>query len=319
MVLQVPNISCVCENESKARFESKNSPVDAENYDYYSKRTYLTRPNNLIESVIHMLMCGLGGGLVALHAAYMECGLFTAMAANVILSAAVGYCVCILVWSAQNLYGRVEMHELTYPDVMEAAVLLSPWPKFRKAARGLRYLVEVTLVCHLYGTCCVFIIMIARNMKELGTGDGAITDSGNPSLRVIILCLIVPCTIICMVTDLKKLAPFALICDLFGVALILVLLWFSLRDIKDSPMDRPPYKSVTGLVEFICVCIFVLEPMCYALPIENNMKHPKKFHYVVLAAMPIYTVAMLTVGFFGYWYYGEYAVAPITVHFPFTS
>ncbi|KAJ8708131.1 hypothetical protein PYW08_010497 [Mythimna loreyi] len=315
----IPNIHCACENEPKARFECKNSPIDAGSYDYHSKRTFLTRPNNLMESVIHMLMCGLGGGLVAVHAAYMECGLFIAMAMNVLLSALVGYCACILVWSAQHLYGRVEMHELTYPDVMEAAVLLSPWPTFRNTARGLRYLVEVTLICHLYGSCCVVIIIIARNLKELGTGDGAISDGGNPSLKVIILCLMVPCAVICMITDLKNLAPFALVCDLFGVVLILALLWYSLHDIQDSPLDRSPYKSVMGLVQFTCICVFVLEPLCYALPIENNMKEPKKFHYVVLAAMPIITVAMLTVGFLGYWYYGEYSVAPITVHFPFSS
>lgn len=42
-----------------------------------------------------MLTCGLGGGLVALHVAYMKCGMFGGLILNILLSALVGYCVCV--------------------------------------------------------------------------------------------------------------------------------------------------------------------------------------------------------------------------------
>ncbi|KAH9636365.1 hypothetical protein HF086_002599 [Spodoptera exigua] len=73
----------------------------------------------------------------------------------------------MLIWSAQKLYGRLQMPVLSYPDIIEATILLSPWNKFRKIARGVRYILEGTLMMHLYGSCCVFIIMMARALKEL--------------------------------------------------------------------------------------------------------------------------------------------------------
>ncbi|XP_047037583.1 uncharacterized protein LOC124642877 [Helicoverpa zea] len=223
-----------------------------------------------------------------------------------------------LVWSAQKLYGRVVMPTLTYPDIMEATVLLCPWKLFRKTARCLRYLVEFTIMLNLYGSCCVLVIMIARNLKELVSGDNTINDTDDPPLKVYILILMLPCIIICMVTDLKILAPFALICDMFAVVLIVITLWYAFHNSKVSPLDRAPYRSVMGLFEFMSVCTFVLEPVSYALPVENNMNEPKKFHNVVIIAMSINTVAMITVGFVGFWHYGNFAVSPITVHLPFS-
>ncbi|CAH0697847.1 unnamed protein product [Spodoptera exigua] len=169
-----------------------------------------------IDSMIHMLMYGLGGGLVVLHAAYMECGIFLAIGINLFLAVLVGYCVCMLIWSAQKLYGRLQMPVLSYPDIIEATILLSPWNKFRKIARGIRYILEGTLMMHLYGSCCVFIIMMARALKELVTGDHNISDAGYPPLKAYIISLVVPCVMISMLIDLKVLAPFALISNIYA-------------------------------------------------------------------------------------------------------
>ncbi|KAF9413600.1 hypothetical protein HW555_008245 [Spodoptera exigua] len=301
-----------------ARFKAKNNPIDAKDYDFSSKRTTLTPPNNFIDSMIHMLMYGLGGGLVVLHAAYMECGIFLAIGINLFLAVLVGYCVCMLIWSAQKLYGRLQMPVLSYPDIIEATILLSPWNKFRKIARGVRYILEGTLMMHLYGSCCVFIIMMARALKELVTGDHNISDAGYPPLKAYIISLVVPCVMISMLIDLKVLAPFALISNIYAFAVILVLIWYTFHSQVGSPLERPPYKSVMGGFQFASLCVFVLEPVSYSLAVENNMKDPKKFHYVILA-MPVYTACMVTVGFIGYWYYGENCVSPITIHYPYSA
>ncbi|CAH1642540.1 unnamed protein product [Spodoptera littoralis] len=100
--------------------------------------------------------------------------------------------------------------------MLEATILLSPWNKLRKTAKGARYLLEFTLVMHLYGSCCIFVIMIARALKELVNGDHTISDAGEPPLKVYIISLMMPCVAISMVMDLKTLAPFALICNLYA-------------------------------------------------------------------------------------------------------
>ncbi|KAH9636353.1 hypothetical protein HF086_002587 [Spodoptera exigua] len=122
------------------------------------------------------------------------------------------------------MYGRVQIPNLSYQDLAEASLLLSPWRCLRKCARAFsashskisRYLVELTLALHCFGSCCVFIIMIARNLKDLVEGTEYFHDDGDPPLTVYIISLVIPCTAVCMVTNLKNLAPFAIIANFYA-------------------------------------------------------------------------------------------------------
>nr|XP_049707519.1 proton-coupled amino acid transporter-like protein pathetic [Helicoverpa armigera] len=300
-----------------ARFRQRKKNEDAVTYDYRLARHNLPHPNNIKESVIHLLMFGAGSGSVAAHAGYMSCGIWASLAVNMLISMTVSYCVCSLVWSAQRLYGRIQHPQLSYPDTAEAAMLLSKWRWTKRFARPFRYIVEVTLSLHCYASCVVLLIMISRNLKELVEGDENLSDDGNPPLRVYILSMMLPCMVVCMVSNLKYLAPFALIAVIYCVAVMVMTVWYACKNDKLMPWDRPSYKNMMGFVRLIGMCIFVTETASVALPIENNMNTPKKFHYVMVSAMPIVTLLMMTIGFCGYWNYGEIAFSPITVHFPF--
>ncbi|XP_026744286.1 proton-coupled amino acid transporter-like protein pathetic [Trichoplusia ni] len=303
-----------------ARFRMRSSPVDAKSYDYRAARTHLVNPNSLGESIIHMLMFGLGAAVVAAHEAYYFVGVWTAIGLNVFIATINGYCVCTLVWSAQKLYGRVHMPTLTYPDIAEASVYLSKWPRCKKAARCFRYTIEGTLMLHLYGNCSVIVVMISRNLKQLVEGEDEITDDAteeSPPLRVYILSLMLPCAIIVMITNLKNLAPFALIADLYAVGLSLLTTYYAFVTERKPLESLPGWKSIMGAFQFTGVCVFTMESASIALPIENNMMVPTKFHYVVLGSAPTVTISMMMIGFFGYWLCGHTAIAPITVHFPF--
>uniref|UniRef100_A0A2A4K5B3 Amino acid transporter transmembrane domain-containing protein n=1 Tax=Heliothis virescens TaxID=7102 RepID=A0A2A4K5B3_HELVI len=159
--------------------------------------------------------------------------------------------------------------------------------------------------------------MISRNLKELVEGDENLSDLGDPPLRVYILSMMLPCMIVCTVSNLKYLAPFAMIAVIYCLAVMVMTVWYALKEREMMPWDRPGFKSLMGLIKQMGMCIFVTETASVALPIENNMNEPKKFHRVIFIGMPIVTVVMMTIGFCGYWNYGELAFSPITVHFPF--
>ncbi|XP_022828783.1 proton-coupled amino acid transporter-like protein pathetic [Spodoptera litura] len=300
-----------------ARFTEQNNPKEALYYDFRAARTNLPRPNGLVGSVLHMLTFGLGAGFHNMHVAYRESGIWTGLVLNVLLAVLVGYCSCILVWSAQKMYGRVQVPVLSYQDLAEATLLLSPCQSVRRFARAFRHLVELTIALHCIGSCCVFVVMIARNLKELVEGTGCLSDEGDPPLTVYIISLVIPCTAVCMVTNLKHLAPFAIIANFYAGAVLLCTMWYCFKYARKSPLDRKGYKNVMGVFEFIGICVFASETTSIALPIENNMNNPREFHRVILLTMPILTSMTMAIGFFGVWHYGDNSIPPILIHFPY--
>jgi amino acid permease len=78
-----------------------------------------------------------------------------------------------------------------------------------------RYCVDITITIDLFGSCCVYQVVIARSIKQLVERTDTISDSGHPSIRIYIIALLIPCILLCMIRTLKYLAPFSLVADFF--------------------------------------------------------------------------------------------------------
>ncbi|XP_059062756.1 proton-coupled amino acid transporter-like protein pathetic, partial [Achroia grisella] len=298
------------------KFEIKASPRDAEKYDFISARG-VGKTTSVIESIGHLIKSCLGGGVVAIHEAYMDCGLWTALILNVFLGFAVSYCMFILAESAQKMYGRIQVPKLTYPDLAQASLEAGPWERLKKYAMAFRYAVDAIIVVDLFGSCCVYQVVIARTMKQLVEQTNEVNDGGNPSLRMYILTLMLPCILICMILTLKYLAPFSLVADAFIVIVAFATVYYGTKNATKSPLEFAIFNNnVPGLFEFIGVCVFSMEGVGATLAIENNMTEPKKFPLVCIGGMSVVVSMVMIVGFFGYWGFGEKAKSPVTVNFP---
>ncbi|VVC96796.1 unnamed protein product [Leptidea sinapis] len=173
---------------------------------------------NLIEATGHLVKGCLGGGILGIHEAFMKCGLWTSVFVTIVFGFYISYCLHILVNSAQTLYQRLHIPEMSFPDVAEASLEHGPFPKLRKYSK-----------------------------------------------------------------------------------------WFS---------TVPAWKDAVGFFEFSGIVIFSMEGVGVTLPIENNMKDPKKFPIVIALGMTIVLSFLITVGFFGYWGFGEQSISPVTLNFP---
>lgn len=78
-----------------------------------------------------------------------------------------------------------------------------------------RYAVDFTIGVDLFGSCCVYQVVIYRTIKQLVEETEEVSNEGNPPLRVYILAIMIPCILICMITTLKYLAPFSIVADIF--------------------------------------------------------------------------------------------------------
>ncbi|CAH2061781.1 unnamed protein product, partial [Iphiclides podalirius] len=299
-------------------FEVKATPQTALEWDFMSRRPPGKR-TNIIESIGHLIKSCLGGGVVAIHESFKHCGLWTSVILTIVLGFMVSYCMFIIARSAQKIYGRVQVPMMSYPDLAEATLVIGPFKSLRKYSRCFRYAVDFTIGVDLFGSCCVYQVMICKTIKQLVEGTEEISNEGNPPLRVYILAIFIPCVLICMITTLKYLAPFSIVADIFLLILALATIYYGTKTAKRSPLDFPAFKNLAGLLEFLGVCVFSMEGVGVTLAIENNMQNPKKIGTVLTGGMSIVVGIVMCMGFFGYWGFDEDSKSPVTLNFPFTG
>ncbi|XP_039761433.1 proton-coupled amino acid transporter-like protein pathetic [Pararge aegeria] len=297
------------------KYEIKARGEAAKNYDFNAARPPGKR-TTVIESIGHLVKSCLGGGVVAIHEAFKQCGLWTSVVLTVLLGISVSYCMYILARSAQKIYGRVQVPAMSYPDLAEASLEIGPFASLKKYSKCFRYAVDFIICVDLFGSCCVYQIMIARTMKQLIEGTDEIATGGSPSLRQLIAALLIPCILLCMITTLKYLAPFSIAAD----AIILVVagstIYYAVKHQTMSPLEFPAFKSWPGLFEFMGVCVFSMEGVGVTLAIENSMEDPKKIPVVLVGGMSAVISIAMCFGFFGYWGFGEKSKSPVTLNFP---
>ncbi|XP_013134427.1 PREDICTED: proton-coupled amino acid transporter 1-like isoform X2 [Papilio polytes] len=300
------------------KFVIKSTPANAASYDFVAARPPGKR-TNILESVGHLVKSCLGGGVVAIHESYKSCGLWTSMVLTIIIGFLISYCMYMIAKSAHKLYGRLHVSQMSYPDVAEAAIAVCPFPRIRRYSKSLRYAVDFTICVDLFGSCCVYQVVICRTIKQLVEGTDTVTLEGDPPLRAYVLMLLLPCILICMITSLKYLAPFSILADIFLLILAGATIYYGCKFSKVSIFEMPIFKDLPGLLEFLGVCVFSMEGVGVTMAIENNMKEPKKIGRVLFFGMSVVVGIVFVIGTFGYWGFGEHSKSPVTLNFPFTA
>ncbi|XP_052742935.1 proton-coupled amino acid transporter-like protein CG1139 [Bicyclus anynana] len=297
------------------KFEIKATGQAAKDYDFASKREPKKR-TNVIETIGHIAKTCLGGGVVAIHESYKMCGLWSSFVLTLVFGFCISYAMYMIARSAQRMYGRVQVPSMSYPDLAQATLEIGPFQSMRKYSMCFRYMVDFTICFNLFGSCCVYQIMIARTIKQLVEGTNDVVLTGDPPLRVYILLLVIPCVCIGMITSLKYLAPFSIVADIIILKVACATVYYCIKSSPPDPFKLPVFKTVTGLFEFMGVCIFSMEGTGAVMAIENNMEKPKKIALALLGGMAIVVSIVVTIGFFGYWAFGEGSRSPVTINFP---
>ncbi|XP_034837495.1 proton-coupled amino acid transporter-like protein pathetic [Maniola hyperantus] len=284
--------------------------VEMIDYDYAAERKNIY-PTNVIESTAHLIKSCLGAGILGMHEAYMCGGIWTSLGLTFVVGFLVSYSMWMLVKSAQTMYGRLRVPKLSYPDLAEVAIATGPLKSCRRFSKAFRYLTDIFLFLYFNGTCCVFEIMIAQTLKQVLV---SITDY-QISMSYLILIITVPLVGLCVIRSLKYLAPFSVIADLIVVLCVLTTMYYSISVAADLN-KRPAWKSMHGLFRFLGICLYSINGIGVALPIENNMRRPEYFRTVLQWGMPFVVTLVMIIGFFGYWAWGEQCHSPFTIHMP---
>ncbi|KAL6264487.1 hypothetical protein P5V15_004595 [Pogonomyrmex californicus] len=280
----------------------------------YDPHKYRNRPNptSNFETLVHLLKGSLGTGILAMPNAFYNSGLLVGVIATIIIGALCTYCLHVLVKAQYKLCKRLRVPILSYPHSMKYALEQGPrcvsW--FSPYAPGL---VDGFMITYQLGICCVYIVFVATNIKQVAD------QYWNPlDVTTHMLILLLPLILINYIRNLKLLAPFSTLANLItfvGLAMTLVYMFKDLPPISEREM----YGSLRNFSLYFGTTLFALEAVGVIIALENNMKTPQYFGGycgVLNIGMTVIVILYIIMGFFGYIKYGSEAAGSVTFNLP---
>ncbi|XP_017781864.1 PREDICTED: proton-coupled amino acid transporter-like protein CG1139 isoform X2 [Nicrophorus vespilloides] len=289
-------------------------PKDEESGDYdpFAHRK-LDHPTSDMDTLIHLLKGSLGSGILAMPLAFANAGLGFGLFCTFMIGLICTYCVHILVKSAHALCKKTRVPSLGFAEVAEAAFLSGPtflhkWSRFAKA------MINLFLVIDLLGCCCVYIVFVSKNTKQV---VDYYTES-DLDLRYYMAALLPLLILMNLIRNLKYLAPFSMMANVLIGTGMGITFYYIFSDLPEVT-TRPNFVDVHKLPMFFGTAIFALEGIGVVMPLENSMKTPTHFigcPGVLNIGMTFVILLYASVGFFGFWKYGDDTEGSITLNLP---
>ncbi|XP_028160775.1 proton-coupled amino acid transporter-like protein pathetic isoform X2 [Ostrinia nubilalis] len=288
-----------------------------EDYNPFEHRK-LAHPTSDMDTLIHLLKGSLGSGILAMPMAFLNAGLYFGLVATFAIGGICTYCVHVLVRTSHDLCRRMQKPSLGFAETAEAAFLSGP-PAMHKFSRLAKAMVNWFLVIDLLGCCCVYIVFVSKNVKQVVdyyTKDSK--DYHDIDLRIYMAVLLPLLITVNLIRNLKYLAPFSMIANLLVGTGMGITVYYLFQDVP-SISDRSPFAGFERLPTFFGTAIFALEGIGVVMPLENNMKTPT--HFIgcpgVLNTGMFFVVSLYAfIGFTGYLKYGPDTQSSITLNLP---
>ncbi|XP_065212285.1 proton-coupled amino acid transporter-like protein CG1139 isoform X1 [Planococcus citri] len=281
-------------------------------YDPFQHRRVPHSTTNF-ETLIHLLKGSLGTGILAMPLAFRNAGLFFGLFATFGIGFICTYCIHVLVRCSYILCQRMKVPSLTFADVAENAFLTGK-PSLRKYSGFARGLVDLFLCVDLLGCCCVYVVFVSKNLKQV-----ADFYDYKFELSLWMFMLLIPLVLLNLIRNLKFLAPFSMIANVLTGAAMAITFYYIFYGGLPSIHEREPVAEWHCLPLFFGTAIFALEGIGVVMPLENNMKTPQHF----LGCPGVLNIGMFLVvslytgfGFFGYLKYGDTVDGSITLNLP---
>ncbi|KAG5682003.1 hypothetical protein PVAND_011399 [Polypedilum vanderplanki] len=286
--------------------------ISKDDYEPYKNRN-VEHPTTNWETFFHLMKGSLGTGILAMANAFNDAGYVVGCIGTIIIGVLCTYCIHQLISAEYELCKRKRVPSLTYVGVTEAALLEGP-KCLKRFSRQSVYVVNIFLVIYQLGTCCVYVVFVASNIKR-------ITDlhtEEETDVRLIMLFLLLPLIFLNWIRNLKFLAPFSTFANFVTLVSFGLILYF----IFEKPFtleDKHAFASIKSFPLFFGTVLFALEAIGVILPLENEMKTPKAFASkfgVLNQAMIIIIVLYVGMGLFGYLRFGTDVLGSITLNLP---
>ncbi|KAI1899058.1 hypothetical protein AGOR_G00078770 [Albula goreensis] len=292
---------------------------DQSEYERFGGKTGTT----FLQTLIHLLKGNIGTGLLGLPLAVKNAGLVLGPVSLFVMGIVAVHCMRLLVKCSHHLSAKVGKPSLSYGEVMEHSMENVSCLR-RHAARG-RCLVNLFLIITQLGFCCVYFVFLSDNIKQVVDAANATTMNCHNNQTVVLeqsfdsrlymLCFLPFITLLVFTPNLKYLAPFSLLANLAMCTSLVLIYWYSIRNIP-FPVSLPYVGKPKDFALFFGTAIFAFEGIGVVLPLENKMQKPQRFSMVLYLGMAMVTFLYISLGTIGYLCFGANIGASITLNLP---
>ncbi|XP_029917898.1 proton-coupled amino acid transporter 1 [Myripristis murdjan] len=281
---------------------------------------------SFFQTLIHLLKGNIGTGLLGLPLAVKNAGLVLGPISLLCMGVIALHCMVLLVKCSHHLSAKMNKPSLTYGEAVQYGMENVVW--LRRHSHWGKRTVNLFLIITQLGFCCAYFVFLSDNVKQVVEASNATTfdcyvNQTNqtqilvPSFdtRLYMLCFLPAIILLVFTPNLKYLAPFSLLANLVMSASLVLIYFYSLKNIK-YPIDLPKVGRAKDYPLFFGMAIFAFEGIGVVLPLENKMHRPQSFNLVLYLGMGIVTFLYISLGTIGYMCFGNDIAGSITLNLP---
>ncbi|XP_008065985.1 proton-coupled amino acid transporter 3 [Carlito syrichta] len=278
-----------------------------------------------MQTLIHLLKCNIGTGLLGLPLAIKNAGLLVGPISLLAIGVLTVHCMVILLNCAEHLSQRLHKTFVTYEEATMYSLETCPHTWLRTHAVWGRYTVSFLLIITQLGFCSVYFMFMADNLQQM-VEEAHVTSNTcqlgktlvlTPILdiRFYMLTILPFLVLLVFIQNLKVLSFFSTLANITTLGSTALIFEYIIQGIP-YPSDLPLMANWKTFLLFFGTAIFTFEGVGMVLPLKNQMKHPQQFPFVLYLGMSVVISLYICLGTLGYMKFGPDTQASITLNLP---
>ncbi|XP_016069395.1 PREDICTED: proton-coupled amino acid transporter 2 [Miniopterus natalensis] len=284
-----------------------------------------TKGITAFQALIHLVKCNMGTGILGLPLALKNAGLLMGPLSLLAMGLITCHCMHILVRCAQRFCHRLNKPFMDYGETVMHGLEASPNAWLRDHAHWGRHMVSFFLIFTQMGFCCVYIVFLADNLKQVVEAVNGTTNNCHyndtvipmPTVdsRLYMLAFLPVLMLLVLVGNLRVLSIFSMLANVSMLVSLIIISHYIARDISDSS-QLPLVTSWKAYSLFFGTAVFSFESIGLVLPLENKMKDTRRFPAILSLGMSIITALYIGFAVLGYLRFQNDIKASITLNLP---
>ncbi|KAB0386976.1 hypothetical protein FD755_001932, partial [Muntiacus reevesi] len=279
----------------------------------------------MMQTLIHLLKCNIGTGLLGLPLAMKNAGLLVGPFSLLAIGILTVHCMVILLNCAQHLSQRLQKTFVNYGEAMMYSLKTCPNAWLRTHSVWGRYTVSFLLIITQLGFCSVYFMFMADNLQQMVEEVHVTSKTCEPrkilvltpnvDIRFYMLTILPFLILLVFIQNLRVLSIFSTLANITTLGSMALIFQYIMQEIPD-PRNLPLMASWKTFLLFFGTAIFTFEGVGMVLPLKNQMKHPQQFSFVLYWGMSLVIVLYICLGTLGYMKFGSNTQASITLNLP---
>nr|XP_060490733.1 proton-coupled amino acid transporter 2-like isoform X2 [Panthera onca] len=277
------------------------------------------------QTLVHLVKGNMGTGILGLPLAVKNAGILMGPLSLLAMGFIACHCMHILVKCARRFCHRLNKPFMDYGDTVLHGLEASPSAWLRSHAHWGRHIVSFFLIVTQLGFCCVYVVFLADNLKQVVEAVNGTTNNCHynetviltPTMdsRLYMLAFLPFLVLLVLIRNLRVLTVFSMLANISMLVSLIIITQYIAQEIPD-PSRLPLVASWKTYPLFFGTAIFSFESIGVVLPLENKMKDARRFPAILSLGMSIITALYIGIGALGYLRFGNDIKASITLNLP---